>query len=72
MTMLFWWMKTGKYLCVFCVEALALRNKKKNEVEGRRERERERERRNFQKKKKKKKRGEVKPSLNDFFALEGR
>ena len=40
MTMLFWWMKTGKYLCVFCVEVLALRNKKeKNEVEGRRVRE---------------------------------
>ena len=51
MTMLFWWMKQArhdKYLsfkklfiigCVFCVEALALRNKK--EVEGRRDRERE-------------------------------
>ena len=34
--------------CVFCVEALALRNKK--EVEGRRDRQRDRERRYFQKK----------------------
>ena len=51
MTMLFWWMKTGKYLCVFCVEALALRNKnEKKEVEGRRDRERE----DTSKKKKKK------------------
>ena len=48
--------------CVFCVEALALRNKK--EVEGRRDRERER--RYFQKKRG----GGVKASLNDFFAPE--
>ena len=70
MTMLFWWMKTGNIWkarfvffigCVFCVEALALRNKK--EVGGRRERED-----TF---KKKKKEGGVKASLNDFFAQEG-
>ena len=40
MTMLFWWKKIGKYLCVFCVEALAPRNKKKMKWRGE-ERERE-------------------------------
>ena len=48
------------YWMCFCVEALALRNKK--EVEGRRDREREK------KIPKKKGGGGVKASLNDFFA----
>ena len=53
-------------VCVFCVEALALSNKK--EVEGRREREREREREKILPKKKKKK---EKKGSKDFFAQEG-
>ena len=59
-------MKTGKYLCVFCVKPWHRGIKKKKEVEGRRERERE------DTSKKKKKGGGVKASLNDLFALEGR
>ena len=55
-------------ICVFCVEALALRNKKEKMKWRGEEREREREREETSKKKK----GGVKASLNDFFALEGR
>ena len=53
------------YGFVFCVEALALRNKK--EVEGRRDSEREKIL-----PKKKRGGGGVKASLNDFFAPERR
>ena len=62
--------------CVFCVEALVLRNKNQKWKGEEREREREREREKERKKERddtfKNKGGGVKAVLNDFFAQEGK
>ena len=62
-------MKTGKYLYVLCVEALALRNKKEKKKKWRGE-EKDREREKILQKTKEG--GGLKASLNYFFAQEGR